>query len=335
MKRYNFKRLFFIMTANVLAMFSIVFANNFPVSAASTVITQTMYSTDSVTMHWVKVPGAKEYYPAIAESKSEAEEAAKKHGVVLGDTEISYTFNSLKPGTIYYVALRCLYTDSKGDKEETVGTAIMKTIPGKVTGLTQAKWYSNKKIVYVTWDKQTAATFKYVFMDRFGRRIREGVSFKNSFSRRIDNNKCYSFKVRSVTLVGGKTYESEWSDRIYLFAQPMIKSYNYGNDFAVKIAGGSLNIKWDRVKYANEGYNIYVSKNRDKGYTLVGHASKKKSQKTIKRFKGSRFKKSGTYYIYVEGLRQGPTALSSTGIGYVWEYKNGKVRQTYYHGSYQ
>ena len=334
MSMHEQKRSIFMAAMSVLTVLMIMGFTGTKASAAASVVTGSNYAADSVTVHWTKVPGAKAYYPGIAENRTDAEAAAKKHGVTLDSSVISYTFTGLKPGTIYYVALRCVYAGSGGDVEETVNTSIMKTLPGKVTGVTQAKWYANNKKVYVTWDAQTAASFRYVFMDKYGKRIREGACYTNSFDERIDNKKCYSFKVKSEAIVGGKRYETDWSETIYLFAQPMIKSYNYGNDFAVKIEGKALKIKWNRVKYANSGYNIYVSKSRDKGYTKVAHVGKKISGKTIRSFKGNKFKKSGTYYVYVEGLRKQNGRVSSTGIGYVWEYKKGKVRQTYYHGSY-
>ena len=326
------RRILFITALSVLFAIMLVFGKNETALAVTSVVTQSEYASDSVTMHWTKVPGAKVYYPGIATTRADAENEAKKHAVSVPESNIKYTFKGLKPGTEYYVALRCVYKGLEGDKEETVNISIMKTLPGKITGLTQSKWYANKKTVYVTWDSQSAAYFRYVFMDKSGKRIREGVEEKNSFSGKIDNKKCYSFKVRAEDQVGGKTYEGDWSETIYLFAQPMIKSYNYGNDFAVKIEGKALKIKWNRVKYANSGYNIYVSQKRDKEYVKVAHADKKKNSKTIKTFRGNRFKKSGTYYIYVEGLRKQNGRVSSSGIGYVWEYKNGTVKQTYYHG---
>ncbi|WP_029323200.1 fibronectin type III domain-containing protein [Butyrivibrio sp. AE3004] len=305
------------------------------VSAAVSAMTQSKLSAESATVNWTKVSGAKEYYLGIGVNENDAKTAVSNHMVVVSADTIHYTFTNLNPGMRYYVVLRYLYEDKDGvKKEEQAGSMIMKTVPSKISGLTQARWYNNQKKVYVTWNEQPAGTYRYVFMDKNGKRIKAGELLSNSFSTRIDNNKCYSFKVKSVAVINGKTYESVWSDRIYLFAQPMIKSYNYGNDFDLTIKGGRLELKWDRVKYADAGYRIHISRNRDKDYVSAGTVSRKKSSAVVKRYKGHSFKRSETYYVYVEGLRKYGGQISSTGIGYVWEYKNGRVRKTYYHGKY-
>ncbi|WP_026491599.1 hypothetical protein [Butyrivibrio sp. XPD2002] len=303
-------------------------------SAASSVIMQTKLSTNSATVNWSKVTGAKEYYLGLGETKDEADTAAMEHRVVEGADKINHTFTDLKPGMNYYLTLRYRYTGEDGEAEARAGGAMIKTIPDKVTGVTQAKWYTSKKKVYITWEAQTAGYYKYVFMNKSGKKIKSGEAFTNSYDRTIDNDKCYSFKVKTVAIINGKTYEGAWSDRIYLFAQPMIKSYNYGNDFDLKIEGGKLKLNWDKVKYANGGYRIYVSKSRDKGYVQVARAGKNKSGAVVKKFKGSSYKKNGTYYVYVQGIRKSGGRTGTSGIGYVWSYKKGTVRRTYYHGKY-
>ncbi len=308
--------------------------NKIGVNAAVSVITQSRLSTDSATVNWTRITGAKVYYLGIGEDETEAKNSALSHALSFEQGTLSHTFTGLKPGMKYTVVLRYVRDGKDGQKEDQAGSAIIKTLPGKISGLTQTRWYANKKKVYVGWNEQNAGNYRYVFMDKAGKRIKSGELFTNSFSSRIDDKKCYSFKVKSVAIINGKTYEGEWSDRIFLFAQPMIKSYNYGNDFDLGIKNKRLVLKWDKSKYVNAGYKIYVSKNRDKGYVKVASVGKKKTSAVVKKFKGSSFKHSGTYYVYVEGIRKYAGKISSTGIGYVWEYKNGKVRQTYYHGDY-
>ncbi|WP_408070034.1 hypothetical protein [Butyrivibrio sp. JL13D10] len=302
--------------------------------AASSVIIQTKLAADSATVNWSKVTGATEYYLGIGESKDEADKDATAHTLVFGPDTINYTFTGLKPGMNYYVTLRYKYTDEEGEKEENASTALVKTIPDKIRGLTQARWYIHQKTVYVTWEAQTAGHYEYVLMNKTGKKIKSGDLYTNSFDRSIENSKCYSFKVRAIAMINGKTYEGAWSDRIYLFAQPMIKSYNYGNDFDLKISGGKLILKWDKVKYANAGYRIYVSKKRDKDYVKVASLGKSKNAATVKKFKGKSYKNNGTYYVFVQGIRKSGGRIGTTGIGYVWEYKKGRVRRTYYHGKY-
>ncbi len=304
------------------------------VKAATSTIIQTKLSTNSATINWSKVSDATEYYIGLGETKEEAEKAASDHMVTVSADTINYSFTGLKPGMHYYVTLRYRFVDEEGVKEAKANTAIIKTIPDKVNGVTQARWYVHKKKVYITWEAQTAGHYEYVFMNKSGKKIKSGNVYTNSYDRDIDNNKCYSFKVRAVAMINGKTYEGAWSDRVYLFAQPMIKSYNYGNDFDLKIQGGKLKLAWDKVKFANGGYKIYVSRNRDKGYEKVARVGKSRSSAVIKKFKGSSFKSNKTYYVYVEGIRKSGGRTGGTGIGYVWEIKKGHVKRTYYHGKY-
>lgn len=323
-----------IICALAAIFFVIILIPSGEVSAAASVITQTKYATDSVTVNWTKVRGATEYYLGIGENKEASEKDAEAHTLTFDSDTIHYTYTGLKAGMNYYVTLRYRYVETDGVKEAKANTSIVKTIPDKVKGVTQARWYIHTKKVYITWEAQTAGFYRYVFMNKSGKRIRAGDAFTNSLKKNVDNEKCYSFKVKSVAVINGKTYESAWSDRIYLFAQPMIRSYNYGNDFDLHIEGGKLKLSWDKTKYANGGYNIYVSKSRDKGYVKVARAGKNKNTATVSKFKGSSYKKNETYYVYVEGVRKSGGRRGGTGIGYVWQYKKGNVRQTYYHGQY-
>ncbi|MCR5100105.1 MAG: hypothetical protein K6B41_01970, partial [Butyrivibrio sp.] len=238
-----------------------------------------------------------------------------------------------KKGTKYYVALCFGYNDSDSVKYSEPVTATGKTIIGSITGLTQARWHANSEKVYVTWDAQTAASYEYVFMNQNGKTITSGTWYTNTYTHTISNKKCYSFKVKATATINGKKYDSGYSETIYLFAQPMIKTSNFGSSFALNISNGRLTLKWDKVKYATN-YNVYVSKKRDSGYVKVGSVKKSKNQITIKRFNKKKFKKKGTYYVYVEAVRKKNGLVSSSGINYVWQYKNGKVSEKYYFGDY-
>ena len=58
-----------IICALAAIFFVIILIPSGEVSAAASVITQTKYATDSVTVNWTKVRGATEYYLGIGESK--------------------------------------------------------------------------------------------------------------------------------------------------------------------------------------------------------------------------------------------------------------------------
>ncbi len=301
--------------------------------AAALITGQSGATESSFVLHWTKDSRALEYHLGISTDKDEASSNATKHSITVPSTDNSYTFTGLQKGTKYYVALSYSYKESDTVKESTPGTVSASTIIGSITGLTQARWYANKEKVYVTWDEQTAATYEYVFMDQSGKTISSGKWYTNTYNHSISNKKCYCFKVKATAKVNGKSYDSGYSQTIYLFAQPRIKSSNFGSSFELRITDGKLKVKWNKVKYAT-GYNIYVSKSRDSGYVNVLTVKKKKTQATVKKFKGKKFKPKGTYYVYIEAVKNKNGVVSSSGINYVWQYKNGKVSQTYYHGKY-
>lgn len=302
-------------------------------SAAVANCTQTKHAKDSITVTWYKLP-ADYYYLGISEDENEAETLAKAHTITLGGDINTYTFTGLKQGTEYNIAIRRLYTGASGEKaEETISNKKFRTIPGKITGLMQTKWFQNKKTVYVQWDAQTAGWYEYVFMSKTGKELSKGSVLSNTLRKSIDNKKCYSVKVRAVAIIGTKKYEGDYSDITYLFAQPRIVSYNYGNDYKLKISGGKLSLEWKKVKEAT-GYNIYVSTKRDSGYRKVTSVKRSKTKATVGKYKGKSFSSKKTYYVYVEAVRKKGSNISNSGICYVYRIKNGKTREDYYHGSY-
>ncbi len=299
---------------------------------AASILTGTSGVTENGFMvHWTKDIRAVEYYLAVDENRDTAVSKARAHSITVPASDNSYTFSGLKKGTKYYVALAYSYTDLGTAKASDPVTLICKTAIGKITGLTQSRWYVNKKKVYVTWDAQTAASYEYVFMDQRGNTISTGKCFTNTFTYRISNKKCYSFKVKAYATINGKKHDSGYSDTIYLLAQPLIKSLKYGSAFDLSISDGKLTVSWDKVKAATN-YNIYVSRKRDSGYEKVGNVSKSKTKAVIKKFRNKKFNKKGTYYIYIEAIKKKSGSSGSSGLNYVWKYANGKVTENYYHG---
>lgn len=301
------------------------------VQAASVLTGTSSVTENGFILHWTKDIRAAEYYLAIDEDRDTAVFKAHAHSIVVPASDNSYTFSGLKKGTKYYAALAYSYTGSGTANTSEPVTLICKTAIGKITGLTQTRWYANTEKVYVTWDAQTAASYEYVFMDQRGKTISTGKCLTNTFTYRISNKKCYSFKVKAYTTINGKKHDSGYSDTIYLLAQPMIKSLKYGSTFDLSISDGRLTVSWDKVKGATN-YNIYVSKKRDSGYEKVGSVSKSKNKAVIKKFRKKKFNKKGTYYIYIEAVKKKSGKSGSSGLNYVWKYSNGKVSEKYYHG---
>ena len=303
--------------------------------AAGVITGESNVTENGFVIHWYGDSLATEYYLGIDEKRDASLKKAKDHEVTVASTDRSYTFSGLKKGTKYYVTLAYKYKDAAtGEVKETVsGFYQARTAVGSITGLRQARWYSNKKTVTVTWDAQSSGIYEYVFMNKSGKKISQGKLVSNSFTHTIANDKCYCFKVKVNATINGKSFDSGYSKPIYLFAQPMVKSHHYGSAFDLGISDGKLSLKWDKVKNV-DGYRIYVSRKRDKGYKKVMTVGKSRTLATVKTFNGKKFDKNRTYYVYVEAYRKRNGVESTSGINYLWKYKNGKVTETYYHGKY-
>ena len=172
-----------------------------------------------------------------------------------------------------------------------------------------------------------------------GQQIKSDTLYTNSFSYPVKEGDFFSISVRSFTRTGGDGSQyrySAYSDPVWLFAQPMIKSVNYGSNYKVSITNGRLKLRWKPVAGVS-GYRVYASTERDSGYKLLAELSGKKTKEyTAARFVKKKWKPKKTYYIYVEAVYYAKDGTyGSSGVNYVWKVTDGnKASQTYYHGAY-
>lgn len=233
--------------------------------------------------------------------------------------------------TVYLMALFSLvllFGNSMSANAET------KAEPVKVTGVKQARWFTNTGRVLAVWDKQNVSGYEYVFMDQNGKELSKGFTAKNYYEHNVNNANYYFIKVRAIGVVNGKMATADYSDTACLFAQPMMVSVNYGDSYKVSVKNGKMYLKWKKTKTAS-GYRIYISRKRDSGYKLVKTIkNRKKNDAVITRFKHKSFKTNKKYYVYVQAIRKYQGRTYTSGVNYVWKYKNGKVKQTNYYGKY-
>ncbi len=236
----------------------------------------------------------------------------------------SYTFNNLMPGTKYEAKME--YTWQGYSKSYTSNRSqYVVTLPGKVTGVNQVKWWYYIHKVDFGWNPQTACQFEWVAYQGKKQVAQGNAVTSNSGSFGTKNNKLYTVKVRSYLTLNGQTYYGDWSDPAYLFTQPMILDRK-----GVSIDGsGKLHVKWEKIDGV-DGYEIYVSTKKDSGYKKVGKASKKKNSATIKKFKKKKFAKKKTYYVYVAAKKKANGKKYTSGVNYTIEYKKGSIRTLYF-----
>ncbi|MBQ7679120.1 MAG: fibronectin type III domain-containing protein [Butyrivibrio sp.] len=206
-----------------------------------------------------------------------------------------------------------------------------------VTGVRQTRWYNNKGKVYVTWDKQDGVTgYEYLLIDRDGYAFKRGETYKNAFDCAVEPTDFLSISVRTFTGTGDKVRYSNYSDPVWLFSQPMVKDVEHGRSYQIRIRDGKLKVKWRPVAHVS-GYRVYASTSRDSDYRFIGEVSGASARKlTSKRFGTQKWNARKTYYLYVEAYYNAPDGTGgNSGINYVWQYNNGQVSQTYYHGQYE
>lgn len=223
--------------------------------------------------------------------------------VTVPSTATSYNITGLKPGAKYSIKVTCdrTYTSSTGtvshDAEYYVGTTQVATRVVKPTGVKQVKWWYYIKNVEFTWDVQKAATgveWKLCKAST-GKKVKGGSSTYPSSSftaNKISNNVVYTVQVRAKDKYGW----SPWSDKAYLFTQPMLTK-------KTKATNGKLTLAWGKINGAT-GYQVFVSNKEKSGYKKVATLKSTKSSYSLKKFKGKKISKSKKYYAYIVATKK-------------------------------
>lgn len=286
-------------------------------------ITQTAQTQDSVTINWEEYQNAMEYSVQIG-TDSETRNASVP--VVVPANQTSYTFTGLQPGTEYYVKVNYKY---QGYSKVNEGYYIeeIKTLPGKVTGLNQSKWWYYIEKVDFEWTPQTGVDgYIYTVKDNKNKVVAQETTsgYSKDGSCKTKNTKVYSVTVQAFSDINGQRYLGEVSDTAYLFTQPMC------NQKKTMVTGNKLKITWDKVSGVT-GYDVYVSTKEKTGYTKVKSLSKSKNSYTLSKLKGKKISSKKTYYVYIVGKKKvgGTTYTSGKHYTYKVKGKSGSVNWTF------
>jgi hypothetical protein len=280
---------------------------------ANAQINQTAQTQNSITIAWSAEEDAVNYKVYIKESTASNDPTLL---TTLKSSQTSYTINNLKPGTEYYVIIKYDYESYSGKIIEYTGSSeYVKTLPGKVTGLKQDRWYYFALSFYAVWDKQSGADgYEYKVLDSKGKvKAAETLSYMGFSVNKISNSMIYTGQVRAFSTINGKNIYGEWSDQAYFFTQPRIKKS--------KVSKNTLTVKWGKVSGAT-GYDIYVSTKPTTGYKKVKSVGKKASSVKIKKFKKKKISGKKKYYVYVATKKKVGNRTYTSGRLYYWNTKN-------------
>ncbi len=294
------------------------------ITSVAATITQAAQDKNSVTITWPAQESAVEYYIGIGADLQTARAQAESKAITLPATTTSHTFSGLAEGTSYYAYVRYKYARNNKTYDAAVGYEQITTVPGKVTGVNQSKWWYYVKSVDFEWDRQGAigaVRYEYVIRDNKNKVLKtDETSSKGGGFSNVKNNKLYKLQVRAYITVNGQKFYGDWSDTAYLFTQPMVKK--------ASISGNKLKISWEKIDGLT-GYDVYVSTKEKSGYKKVKSLSKSKNSLTVSKLKGKKFSKKKKYYIYIVGKKKVGKITYTSGRHYTYEVKQKKLNWTF------
>lgn len=265
-------------------------------------VVQTGLATDSITVSWTGTDVAS-YNVYVREASS------YEFTLVANTTQTSYTIPNMNSGMKYTVKVEGI--GLRGDTyTDTAYLYDAVTTAKKLRNVHQKRWWHFIEKVDIEWDKMPAMDgYEYVMKSSAGKTIKKGKGTVNyeSVSFSVKNNELYTFRVRGYMTVNGSKYYTDWS-QINCFEQAWMKS--------IKISGSSMKISWTKIKGAT-GYDVYVSTNKDKGYTKVKSVGKNTTSITIKKLKKKKISAKTKYFVYVVTKKK----KDGSGVNYIWDSK--------------
>lgn len=275
---------------------------------AKAAVSQTDAQKTTATVTWTAERNAVSYNVYLKEYGQE------EFVFVENTPELSYTLTGLKPATKYVVKAAAVKADGTEEYGSTNYNVV--TIPDKMMGFKQERWWYLNKNVNVTWDKQTGVDgYEVELYDNKGKlkKTNKENGYSTSTTFPVKNNVVYKARARSFTTFNGNNYYSSW-ETIYCLNQPMISK--------VKVSGNKLEVKWKKTNGATQ-YKVYVSTKMKTGYKKVATVNKSKDSCTVKKFNKKKFSSKKTYYVYVEAICNKGGTKNTSGSLYCWNTKRG------------
>ena len=160
-------------------------------------VTQVAQDKTSVTINWEPDSDATEYYVGYGADYSAAKAMAEAKTITLPATTTSYTISGLSPATNYKVYVYYSYAGYSGKVyTSSLGSQTIVTLPTKVTGLNQTKWWYYIENVDFAWNEQPAANYEVKIMNHKGKVLKKLETYGNqSGYDDVKNNQTYQAQI--------------------------------------------------------------------------------------------------------------------------------------------
>lgn len=304
---------------------AIVGTSSSPYSATLQVITQPGYisevkqtasKTTSVSVSWSASVGAAAYDVYVGTT----DENMKYYSTVK-DGKTSATIKKLKKNKTYIVKVVPFNISSGGyraDGFERANTAI-RTIPGKVSGLTFTGWNYGSKNITVEWKgKDNVDGYQVKFYDASGKCVKTKNTTKTTYTYvKAASDTYYQVKVRPYLNINGKKKYGEYNKYpVYPISQPQVTTLTQ--------APGKLTIGWKAVNGATS-YSVYVTTtnpNYPSSYAKIAEVGKDVVKYEMSKYGTADITVSENYYAYVVANKKVGTKTYSSKVTQAWYCNN-------------
>ena len=278
-------------------------------------VKQTAAKTNSVSVSWSAATGAAAYDVYVGTT----DENMKYNQTVKGKT--AATIKKLKKNKTYIVKVVPFNIASSGYRAngfERANTAI-RTIPGKVSGLTFTGWNYGSTNITVEWKvKDNVDGYQVKVYDAQDKCVKTINTTKTSATfTKAGTDTFYMVKVRPfLTINGKKKYGAYNTNPVYPISQPQLTSFTQ--------APGKLTIGWKAVDGATS-YSVYVTTtdpNYPSSYIKVAEVDKGVLKYEMSKYGTADITVAENYYAYVVANKKVGSKTYSSKVTQAWYCSN-------------
>lgn len=280
-----------------------------------TEVKQTAAKTNTVSVSWSASVGAAAYDVYVGT----ADDNMKYNQTVKGAT--SATIKSLKANKTYIVKVVPFNISPSGFRANGFerGNTAIRTIPGKVSGLTFTGWNFASKNITVEWKaKDNVDGYQVKFYDAQDKCVKTINTTKTTATyTKAAADTYYKVKIRPYLTINGKKKYGEYNKYpVYPIAQPQLTTFTQ--------TPGKLTIGWNPVAGATS-YSIYVTTtnpNYPSSYVKVAEVDKGVVKYEMSKYGTADITVAENYYAYVVANKKVGSKTYSSKVTQAWYCSN-------------